>query len=108
MYTCDVCGTATRTPQGLAGHQRFRHGAQSHQPTKRASDTNRAATIAALEQQVRELPEHVDSIEVLAIGIAAKLGVPGIDAIANKKRGTILELLAVPGPSAAGNAGWNA
>ena len=98
MYTCDVCGTTTRTPQGLAGHQRFRHGAQSHQPTKRSSDAGRSAAMTALDEQVRKLAERMDTIEVLAIGIAAKLGVPGVEAIARKKRGDILEQIAQSNP----------
>lgn len=97
MYICNTCGTTTRTPQGLAGHQRFRHGAQSHEPTRRSSTTNQASTIAALENKVRELAEHVDLIEVLAIGIAAKLGVPGVEAIAARKRGEIEEQMSASG-----------
>jgi hypothetical protein len=33
---CDICGKAVRTPQGLAGRVRFRHGKSSHILIKRA------------------------------------------------------------------------
>ena len=46
---------------------------------------------------MRELAEHVDLIEVLAIGIAAKLGVPGVEAIAARKRGEIEEQMSASG-----------
>ncbi len=26
MPVCDICGTTVKTPQGLSGHYRFRHG----------------------------------------------------------------------------------
>ena len=77
MYVCGIRGTEVKTPQGLSGHQRFRHGPPVGNVRKVDGKTQAQLESewheAAYETLMTELKEINHSLTIMQISLNAMM-----------------------------------